>query len=1033
MTTMDDLLNSSSISMFPATVQVDWDELEPGYGNVADTTITSAEGIKQLGQQIGPNGMSVTHSFDDGLPDPVTATGGNEASGTFQMDLVGRPPAIADAASLHWNSLSTSGSGTGTTITTTMPTDPAFWDYVLVAITVNSDTLITETSMPADTFWPWKLLGDVSDGGYHTYVFGRKHYTLGSVAPVFTLDASSSYAWVIGSIDVGRTASQNIMVPITPGDVEVVGEVASVSTHNQTAVSIGNRGWNVGVFGGASTASPWTSSGNTIVGQVSGAGVSTALITSPLRQISGAYAMSANSNSATANVAMVHIAMEVRDRPQLDAVGYFSTFNTTSPTYGFERDTATVIAATNHVALDGTGVETNTVYTGQMAGITLTNRTATMTGVSRTRLALDSSYQLPTVYGWREGCTTDWLAGYLLAKGGQYIGIPPNQYTRLWYPMYGSSHPYADGSAGFCAVYEWNTARPGGYFKRAGIDTTGPFATAMFAQQTDSSVISVVCNSDRSWPNEVPGVAEPVGADLFSQQNSVGLLTFWIRADPWVANPTAVTSGLSDDKLLFNLSLYNQYLGPSLPGITIKFNTDGTFTVWLGTSATNLTGANLVADGNWHFFGMKWDYHAGKYRFLHNNWYWDLTGQASASDVLPASDQVMLDSGGYNLLTFGSHLPIADFQLQTGQPYSYNFDDIYPAPTPAVTYRPTRQPLAVVAAPTPVQGWSTLQSLAQSTLVHLRCDESDRAVFVPLDYFGETAQMTVTTLNVLDTDFNAGALNLIDDPSQTRNVVTVQYSETSVGTMRSTILEMNTSLAVPRGVTYVTFPLDTPTAETHGAAAWWQPAPEFQKLTDTQIAGTTPIQNENVMSVNTLPDGSGSVFTSTAFTARIYDWDSNNIVVKFTNTYSGTLYLANNGTQIPFLRALGYAISKADAYVTVRDAGSIGTRRERALTTQVNWITDRTTAQEFASTLVTLLARPRRQITVTVQGDPRRKPGDLCQLVDSTGMKADGTWRIYKVVHNINGAQYTQDVTLSQVGPIAVWDEGLWDESVWGV
>lgn len=1035
---LDDTLNSSAISLGPVAVVAQFAELESDYGNWSG----AIESIRQIGQQIGPTGYQVEHSYDDGLPDAVTATGQNDASGSLTMDLVGRPSLIADAASLTWNALTTSGSGTGTTITTTLPTDPAFWDYVIVALTVSSDTLVTETSVDPDSLFTWTLLGDITDGGaVHTYVFGKKFSTAGAITqtvpPVFKLDASAGYAWVIGSIDCGKAPSGGVLVPITPGDVESLAESASVTAHNATPVMIANRGWTVGVFGAPSAAGVWSSAGNTIVAQTSGGGVSTALIRSPLRSISGNYPLAASTASATAVAAMVHIAFEVRDRPAMDAVAYFSSFNPDSPIYGFERDTAAMQAYTRHLDRTGGSYILSQIFEGQMNGIGISDRTAILNGVSKTRLLLDGAHTLPTVYGWREGCTTDWLASWLLAQGGQYVGVAPSIYTRWWAPLHGSLHPHMDGSACFTECDEWNTGRPTAFaYKRDAQDTDGPFATAMFAQQLDSSQIGLTGTTDRNWATEVPGIQDPLLADVFSQQNSSGRFTFYMRGDAFVQTPACVTSGDPNDYLLFTMSLWNVYLGHQLRGIQINCNADGTFSVWLGNTGATYTGGNFTADGNWHFFGFKWDYHAGTAQFQHNGLVWNMSGALSASDVLPASDAVLYASGGYNVLDYSAHLPIAELQLETGMPFSDTFARYttpLPAPSTNALFRPTHQPLAVIANPTPVQGWPTLQSLAQSTLSHLRVNEKDNAEFVSLDYFGETAQMTVTTLNVLDTDFNAGDLALIDDVTQTRNVATVQYPDTQVGTNRSTILEMNTSFAVPRGVTYAVFALDTPTAETHGAAAWWTATPVFQKLTAAQVAGSTAIQNENVMSVNTLPDGSGTVFVSSAFTARIYDWDSGSITVQFTNTYSATLYLANNGAQIPFLRALGYAITINDGYSTVRDDGSIGSRRERAMSTEVEYITDRTTAQEFASTLITQLARPRPQITVTVQGDPRRKPGDLCQIEDTTGMKADGFWRINKVVHNANGPQYTQDVDLVRVGEIGLWDEGIWDESVWGV
>ena len=1029
MTAMDSALNTSAIEISNPIIQANWDELEPGYGTYAGGT----ESARQLAQQIGPNGYQVTHSFDDGLPDSVTATMGNDASGTFSMDLVGRPPAKADANKLAWNAGATSGSGTGTTITTTLPGDLAFWDYVIVAITVNSDTLITETSMTSDSFWPWNLLGDISDGGaVHTYVFGRKHFLSGVVAPTFKLDASASYAWAIGSIDCGRTPSNDVLVPVTPGDVETAAESVSGTGHNQTPVTVGNRGWTVGVFGAPSAAGTWTSSGNTVVAQVSGAGLSLGMIRSPLRSAPGLYSLSATSGSATSVVAMVHIAFEVRDRAAMDAVEYFSPLNQDSPIYGFERDTATVIAGTQHIATDGSPVQFNQIFYGQMASIGISGRTATMDAVSRTRLLLDDSRTLPTVYGWREGLTTDWITGYLLAQGGQYIGMPPSIYTRWWAPMYGSMHPYAGGSADYTECKEWSTARPGSANRIGAISCDGPFATAMFGQQTDSSVISVNGTADRNWPTEIPGQPGALFKDVFSQQNSIGQITFMIKLDPFAANPSAVTSGNPDDTLLFTMSMWNQYGNVANGGIRININTNSSFNISLGTTSYNLSGGgSLTVDGNWHFVGYYWNYAAGTGRFRWDDLWWDISGAPSASEALFPTDDALFSIGGYNVLTYSSHLPIAELQYEAGAPND-NFARFRPLPTPNAIYRPTRQPLAAIFNTTPVQGWATLQELAQSTLSHIRVNEDDNVEFLPLDYFGEDAQLSVTTLNVLDTDFNAGELDLALDPSQSRNIATIQYTDTRVGSQRVPILEMNTSLAVPRGTTYVTFTLDTPTAETHGAAAWWTSTPEFQKLTSAQVAGTSAIQNENVMSVNTLPDGTGTVFTSTAFRARIYDWDANSITVQFINTYSSTLYLANNGTQIPFLRALGYPITTSDGFSTVRDQGSIDRRRERALTTEAQWIQDRTTAQQVASTLVTLLSEPRPTIEVTVQGDPRRRPGNLVQLVDSTGMKADGTWRINKIIHNGNGPQYTQDLSLVRVGDVAYWDEGTWDETIWG-
>lgn len=1041
MTALDDLLDSSSLVMYPASIVAFFPELEPGYTAVAGAT--AAESLIQIGQQIGPQGVTVNHSFDDGLPDPVTLTGSNDASGTFEMDLVGRPGVVAADSSLGTVAASTSGQGTGTTFTTTYPAGMAYWDYAIVAVTVSNDSIVTETSMPADSLYAWKLLGDATDsqsGSFQrTWVFGRKHYITGVTAPSFQIATSGNYAWTINGIKCGRTPSGDVYVPVTPGDVKQFAEGASaVTAHTLPSVDIEGRGWTVGVVAAPAAAGAWSAPGATVIGSLLGSSLSIATVISPLRSYRSGYTLTANTANAAQLVTGVHIAMEIRERPTLDAVGYFSPLNTKSPIYGFERDVAPLEMYINNIATDGNQTESTKIFTGQMTGVDIQGRTATTAGVSKTRLLLDSSREIPTVHPFREGLEIDWLIGYLLAHGGQYIGIAPSIYTRWWGPLHGSLKPYMGGSTDYAESRDWVLGRSGDARITPPV-VTGPFVTGMFAEQKNEHTSYIYTQVGRIWATEVPGIPGAKNYDLLSQENSMGRLSFWIRGDPADQTPTCVDSGVPGDYYLFDSWVNNSYLGNDFLNIVrFRIRADRSYELRMGTQTIPMIGADLPTDGNWYFICVVYNYATGEARVRRNGAQWSFNGDftSAAAETLPESEAAMNANGGFTSFFWNSHLPIADVQLEAGPTlYSEGFARFYPTPqlpSRNATYRPIRQPLAVIANPTPVQGWATLQSLAESTLSWMRVNEADNVEFVPLDYFGETAQMTVETLNVLDTDFNAAEIGLNLDPSRTRNVVTIAFPETRVSSTIAPILEMNTSLAIPRGITNITFALDTLTAETHGAAQFWTETPTFNKLNASQIAGTSPLPNENIMSVNTKSDGTGTVFTSTAFTARIQDWTSNSITVQFNNTYSSTLYLANNGAQIPFLRAMGYVINSSDGYSTVRDDGSITRRRERALTTDMEWVHDRTTAQQVASKLVTLLARPRPVISVTVQGDPRRVPGKLCQVVDATGTQAAGTWRITSVSHRYNGPMYVQDVTLIYVGAIGNWDEGVWDDAVWG-
>jgi len=271
------------------------------------------------------------------------------------------------------------------------------------------------------------------------------------------------------------------------------------------------------------------------------------------------------------------------------------------------------------------------------------------------------------------------------------------------------------------------------------------------------------------------------------------------------------------------------------------------------------------------------------------------------------------------------------------------------------------------------------------------------------------------------------------DPTKTRNLVTVVYDETRIDVNRAPILDISAAIEIPTGTTDITFALDVPAAEIHGAADpygtndWL-----LTKLTAAQIAGTSALPNSNFMSINKYADGSYAWQNISSITANVIGWTTSTVTVRFSNKYGQKMYAANNGSQIPFLRILGYPIRTQDAYQSARDPGSVTTRRERALTTEAVWVQDRATATEHAGRLVTALSRPRPELAVTVMGDPRRRPGQLVSIADAEGTAAEGTWRVLKVGHRGNGPMYVQDLQLTYVGPIGLWDEGLWDDAVWG-
>jgi hypothetical protein len=1027
MTDLEDALNSSAPMFDQVEVIANWQELPPGY----TATSTAVDSLEDLGSQVGPNGYTVKQSFDDGLPDPVTMSTSLDASGSMGMDLVGRPPNIADLMGLRASSSGSAGASTSVSIPNT--TGVQFGDYQVVAIVLNNLNAVTDTGFDPTDIHGWTLLASQQDVTIGLWVYGRRFYT---AAPPLALSfASASYSWV--STCWFATTWLGSRVDIVPGTPVNFGETVSQTTHTLPTQNVPSRGWALGIFASPSAGGVWTpGAGNTEIVEID-ATTNLMLERSALLLSSDAIkSMSATTAVATSTVAGIGLPLLIADRQYMDAMAYFSPFNEDSPIIGFERDTAPLRVAVNVVT--AVGVIGTNIFTGQMADIQLQGRTANLTGVSSTRIRLDKALTLPTVFGDREGCSVDWLVSWIAARGGQYAGVAPSAKTRFWVPMHGSVHPHMTGNLGYAAalIYDKNRSPTGPFGLRPPGQMQGPFYSAMFAQQKHDFTYQLAVSADRPYAldTEVPGIDNAEINDFLSAQNSEGRVTFWIKGDPSDgASPLSLASDPTNN-WLFDWFMFNPPTGAT---IRVQINPTTRNPVVRVDSTLTLTGGPIPNDGLWHFCGFIWQYATGLARFRMDNVFWDLSGFTTSPGSLPASD--LAQSAGPNgslSHALNSHLPLAEFQVETGPGlYTEQFARFWPTPTaPSLNMltRATFQWIEDVAEVTPLQGWTALQELAQATASWMRVNEDDNLEFLPLRYFGEDDQLTPADV-MLDTETNAADLDVTNDPTLTRNVVTVEFEELRTFSNRTQVMQISAPIAIPPGVTDLTFPLDLPAAELHGAAQPYTGATwNMTKLTALQIAGTNPLPNEHFMSVNAQQDGGGAVYTAGSFTARITNWDSSTVVLRFINSTGVTKWLANNGTDIPFLRILGYAITAATGYSTVSDPGSVGKRRERALTTQAAWITRRAEAEDLANRLIAVLSQPRVQVTVRVMGDPTRRPGNLVSLLDANGTRADGTWRILAITHNGAGPQYTQDLQLLAVPEVLIWDQGNWDETVWG-
>lgn len=1026
MTDLDDALNTSVPLLGATDITVDWEELPPGM------SVGGVDSLRDFGQQIADGGYSLSHSMDDGLPDSVTMTGQNNANGSMEVELTGREANIADILT-GWRATTSNGSGTGTSITVTLPSGLAGQDYVVVAITADNQSGVYEATYETGDPYGWVALAEVSDGTLTTYVFGRSHWVL-SPAPDFRIRTSGNWSWVSGAVGAHYTAGTSSIVPVKPGQTTTAIEGTTQTTHTGPYAALPSRGYMLGIFSTVNASGPWAAvSGGTELVESTGGVAALQMVKADLITVDGDYRFVSSTTGSTGVAMMVNIPLIIMDRPAMDAMAYFSPFDIRSPIRTFERDTARVGMAMNVISPAG---EVGTaIFEGQMADVVLSGRKANMRAVSNTRILLDKALTLPPVYGNRESCTTDWLATYVLGHGGQYPGIAPSPQTRYWATMHGSVHANMDGPNGYNAAHYWTSDDPGGFYgQKPPRVVDGPFVTAMYGQSLDDRVEQVAFFADNhNWPTEVPGmVAE--NNDICSQQNSTCRLTFWVRGDPSDILPTALGGGTDR---LFDATILQSWSSTESNFISCRIDSDRRPQIFL-ESGLILTGGNLPTDGLWHFYGFTWNYELGVARVRRDNVFWDLSGFTSASETIPATERGNNDLGRYVTFDGYSRLPIAELQLEAGPTlYDDQFSRFYPTPaSPSLnaTFRPTKQWVEAVSETSPTLGWTILQQIAQSTVSSLRVDESDNVVMVPLEYFGETAQMTVQPYNQLSTDVNAGELAVILDATKTRNHVTVEFQETRTDTNRTSVLDITSMMEIVPGQTFLTFPLDLPAAELHGATGPYLGTTwNFTKLGFAHVNGSTPLPNEHLISINSQADGAGTQYIgSTGITVRIVAWSSSTVTIRIVNTLGSSRWMVNNGQDIPFLRVLGYPIRKVDAYQSFRDVSSQFKRRERALTTESDWIQTRDVAADIAGKIVTVTSRPRPEITVAVMGDPRRIPGQLASIADSEGTRAEGTWRIHAVDHDGAGGMYVQTLKMFRVGPIGLWNQGNWDDAVWG-
>ncbi len=1033
--TIEDAITSPTPVWVPPRVHTAWNDLWGYQGDGSVDDLTQQQGV----------GATIGHSFDDGLPDSVTLTSSADAVGTLSMDLVGRGPFIA--TQVGWR---TGKSGTQHTAASAVnaqwPDDLQMGDLVIttfaVCPNVDDDIILSDSLDPPDTLGrrDTKLIADYlgtgSSGGVRILVYA-------TIAPpdqagfflALEWENVTNYRWAWSSNAVyARQGGFN--VGIRPGPSSFV---ATPGTDNAiTGLTIdltGPRGYVYSAWATRDTTLTGTDTQEANVISADPSFSDIRLLTQRTGIVTqGIYTRSVTKGASNEWELGVGIPLIIDDRPAMDPRQYFSPFNELSPVVSYPRDVSPVTYDFGVLTSDGPDYER--LFTGQMTDVPVKSRSAGLSALSRARILMMRSVKPPLVWAAREGANMSWILSWIWYQCGLAVAPLPSKLTKLWMPLHGSIHPHW-GEPITINAYQHDPLGQNQPITPIAVKGS-PFLMGMYGEFTTTRTVE---NRVRWGPRYTsPTYNREAGGgtlrDLLSKNGGVGRFSAWIRGD---AAMTTTASYSNPATTLMRGFIQLQDISPFLDragieyGINILnrrlymrfYDSSGNDTGWTATTA-------LPADGEWHFIAFNWNWMAGTMSVNLDGVVETKPSPVTTDDNdLPDDERAYIASsssgfGPGNLVCTNSWvLPMSDVYIDSGTTANideYVRDVVF---TPDVITRPLDTTLEAIIEPVAREAWAIMVDIAQANLAWYRANELDQIEFLPLGYFGEDAQMTPIEV-VIDTETNAEDPDVIRDPTRIRNNVTVTFEETRVDDTLSPVLEYTTSTPILPGTTQVTFPLDTTMIQPLVSAT-------LTNLNDAQVtAGTIPA-GVSYMTVNSLADGTGVYYTSAQVSGRVVSFASDSITIEFKNTTGLRRYLANDGSDVPFLGALGYAVRTSTGYVTTTDDWSVTRRGERTLSAQIPYIQKRADATMISGWLTSMLCDPTASVEVTVFGDPTRKPGQLVMMRDRQGTSLGGTWRIMSVTHSKDSAAYTQKLSLVQWGSVAEWDSSLWDDgSVWG-
>lgn len=687
---------------------------------------------------------------------------------------------------------------------------------------------------------------------------------------------------------------------------------------------------------------------------------------------------------------------------------YFSPYNGSSPVSGFDRDVAPV--KLDWGLVHAGGQEYIRLFTGQMVNIPTRGQGAELQAMSATRMKMRKLIQPYAIEGSSTGLNATWPVSYALAQCGIYVSPAPRSGCRWWAPMHGSLAPMIPAqkaaSQAWQPSYVAQDVSDAAEHSGRPVFISGPFVLAANGALTTTAMRRSV----------IQLIEFDSGTDLISQAGNKGRIEFWIKGDTW---DNSILGTLFTKIARLEIKNAGTNTGEIKGGVDSSRKVFVTVDDGAGHVITLQSPTTLATDGGWYFVGVAWDIAGQKLWVNHNGTVTTTAAPTLVTTSLPAADNYDRSFAAQSPFWVSS-LPVAEIQVTSGANAN---PDLVPwladRPfTPQATIRPSFLELEALIETVPREAWEFISSIAQAELAMMRTDENDVFNYLPMSYWAETTQQAVVDL--YSTSRNAQDIDVDADPTKIFNVVSVQYTDTRTDRLRDVVYRATTQDPLPPGMTVRRLALQDP-------VTYIEPA-----LLTAYSNADSPFANDTYFTLNTAPDGSGSFATQSQVSAKLTAFTAGMAEITFVNNSGATLYFVN-GVNAPTLQIGGLTVVTATGSATARDATSIATRGERALTVSLPAIQRASDALAVASELTARLMKPRKAIgSIPLFPDPRRQPGDLVQLTDAVNTGASGLWRVQSITHDRSGDDYTQQALVNEALPVGHWDVDGWDNFVWG-